>query len=90
MGKKTHLDDDIDVEFKFYFENITTQGVFQTDNEAMAWQKFHACKCPCELIAEDECVGEKYFADPENFDFTLITEIHTDSDEYVELEEVEI
>lgn len=92
MAKKhySHLDDDIDLEFRFYFENLTTNDVFQTNNEALAWQKFHACGCPCELMDEDGCVAEKYFADPEYGDMRLITELHTESDEYVDLEEVEI
>ena len=92
MAKKhyTHLDDDIDLEFRFYFENITTNETYQTNNEAEAWAKFHACGCPCELLDEDSCVGEKFFGDPENGDLRLITELHTESDENVDLEEVEI
>lgn len=93
MAKKhySHMDDDIDLEFRFYFENITTNETYQTNNEAEAWAKFHACGCPCELLDEDGCVGEKFFADPENGDLTLITEIYADSEaERVDLEEVEI
>ena len=80
-----------DVEFRFYFENMTTGKMLQTNDAAVAWQKFNSCQVPCELIEDDGVAGEKYYADPENFDFTLVTELYPGEDiERVDLEMAEI
>ena len=80
-----------DVEFRYYFENMTTGKMLQTNNAALAWQKFNSCQVPCELIEDDGMAGEKFYADPENMDFTLVTELYPDVDaERIELEEVEL
>jgi hypothetical protein len=79
---------EIEEEYRYYFENMTTGKMLQTNNGAEAWAEFNSCEVPCELIEDDGVAGEKYYADPENFDFTLVTELYPNEDfERVDLEE---
>lgn len=78
------------IDFRFFFNNLTTEETFETDNEAMAWAKFNECMHPCELFCDGDILAEKDFEDdPINDRIVLVDTNYTGTD-FVELEEVEL
>jgi len=77
----------------WYFQNLTTDEEFETDNEALAWQKFNECQFPCELYCFGELMGDKEFEEDEiTGTYTLVEQNYTGS-EYADindLEEIEV
>lgn len=82
--------DDLDIEFRFFFNNLTTDEVFETNNEPMAWQKFHECAHPCELYDDGNIIGDKEFEDDPVLDIVALVEQIYTGEEYADLQEVEI
>lgn len=73
----------------WYFQNLTTFDELETDNEAVAWQKFNECQFPCELFCFGELMADKEFEEDEiTGTFTLVEQNYT-GDEYADLEELE-
>lgn len=78
------------IDFKFFFDNLIIQDTFETDNEALAWQKYNECQHPCELWADGEILAEKSFEeDPISDTITLVDTNYTGAD-YAEFEECEL
>ncbi len=89
MKAKYQPGDDLDIEFRFFFENLTTGETFQTNEEVMAWAKFHECAHPCELYDDGNIIGDKEFEDDPVLDVvTLVEQIYT-GEEYADLGELE-
>lgn len=90
MKAKYQQGDDLNIEFRFFFENLTTGETFQTNEEAMAWAKFNACMHPCELFDDGMIMAESDFEDdPINDRVVLVTTNYT-GDEYVDIDEEEM
>lgn len=90
MKAKYKQGDDLELEFRFFFNNLTTGEVFETNNEPMAWQKFNECAHPCELWDDGNIIGDKEFEDDPILDVvTLVDQLYT-GDEYVDIDEEEM
>lgn len=90
MKERYQNGDDLNIEFRFFFENLTTGETFQTNNEPMAWAKFNACMHPCELFDNGMILAEKdYEDDPINDRVVLVDTLYV-GEEYADLEEVEL
>lgn len=90
MKAKYKDGDDLNIEFRFFFENLTTGETLQTNEEAMAWAKFNECQFPSELFDDGNILAEKDFEDdPINDKITLVDTLYV-GDNYADLEEVEI
>ena len=89
-GQRYHQGDDLDIDFRFFFENLTTNETFQTNNEAMAWSKYNECQFPCELWDNGVILADKDFEDDMINDRVTLAETNYSGEEYADLEEVEI
>lgn len=79
---------------RFFFNVLSTNHTFETDNEALAWQKFNECYTECELFDNGNMIAEKFWEENENEygepdGFILVQEIYTGND-YVELEMADV
>jgi hypothetical protein len=90
MKQKYKEGDDLNIEFKFFFENLTTSETFQTNNEAMAWQKFNECPHPCELFEDGNIMAEKDFEDDPINDRVVLVDTNYTGEEYADLEMAEL
>lgn len=82
--------DDLNIDFKFFFENLTTDETFQTNEEAMAWAKFNECQFPCELWGDGDILAEKDFEDDMINDKIVLVETNYTGEEYANLEMAEL
>lgn len=90
MKAKYQQGDDLDIEFRFFFENLTTEETFQTNDEAMAWAKFNSCMHPCELFDNGDIMAEKDFEDDPINDRVVLVDTNYTGEEYADLEEAEL
>jgi hypothetical protein len=90
MKRKYQKGDDLGLEFKYFFENLTTGETFQTNNEPMAWAKFNECQFPAELFEDGNILAEQDFEDdPLNDKITLVGTNYSGA-KYSDLEMVEL
>jgi len=73
---------------KYFFENLTTKETLQTNNEAVAWQKFNASVFPCELWSNGELLADKDFEENEITGEIVLVDTNYTGAEYAEIEEV--
>lgn len=89
-ARRYHQGDDLDIDFRFFFENLTTNETFQTNNEAMAWSKYNECQFPCELWDNGVILADKDFEDDMINDRVTLAETNYTGSEYLEDECVEL
>jgi hypothetical protein len=90
MEKQRHKTCSDIIDFKFFFENLTTNETFQTNNEAMAWAKFNECQFPCELFDDGNILCEKDFEDDMINDKVVLVDTNWSGRRYVDLEMAEV
>lgn len=82
--------DDLNIEFRFFFDNKATEETFQTNNEPMAWAKYHSCLAECELWADGELLAAKYHEYDDINDVMMLLEETNEDAERVDLEPCEL
>lgn len=75
----------------FFLDVYETDDYMETDNEAVAFERFYACQFSCILWKDGKILAEKEFVEVEEADSALILHAEIASDgEYADLEEVEV
>jgi hypothetical protein len=92
MKQKYKEGDDLNIEFKFFFENLTTSETFQTNDRCMAVAEFSKCQFPCELWEDGDILYEKDYEDDMINDKVSLVETYWGGSnaEYVDIEMAEI